>query len=315
MKSLKTVFTLLSVFLFSTILIAQDSTEVLLRMQFKEGDSIKIRRSETTEITFEVLGMEQNTTEVDIFDYLFEISDVQKDTAKIKMTFTDLYQKEEGPEGVWEFDSKEKDMPLDDLKTRMLYKMIGFSMNMGMNDLGIIQSFTGADRLLNLIVDDPELGLSGFYKEQLKSSMASLINDDVFRQAFGQYFLYINEKPVKVGDSWKVQAEVKQFALVSNYNFTYVKKVGNEVILQVKGNLGSAEDGGYIDYGTMQIKYDMTGPISGFIKVDATTGWLIEENIRMEMSGKMEVKEVGDEEPVSTDMSLKITTSFKQVDE
>jgi hypothetical protein len=283
-------------------------------MQFKEGDSIKIRRSESTEITFEVLGIEQNSTETDIYDYLFEVSNVHDDTASIKMTFTDLYQKEEGPDGVWEFDSKEKDMPLDDIKTRILYKMLGFSMNMGMNDLGIIQSFTGANELLNLIVSDPELGLSDFYKEQLKASMASLINNDVFQQSFGQYFLYINKKPVQVGDSWKVKAEIKQFGLVSNYTFTYVKKVGDEVILKVEGDVGSDEDGGFIDYAMMQIRYDMTGPISGFIKVDANTGWLIEENIRMEMSGKMEVKEVGDEESVKTDMSLKIITSFKQID-
>jgi len=313
MNSLKKTFCLFLLLAASFTMLAQDTSEVLLRMQYTEGDSIQLRRSENTEMTIEMFGTKQHSTEVDIYDYLFEINELKNDTANIKMTFTGLYQKEESGEEVWEFDSNEKDMALDNIKTRMLFKMMGFSMDFNMNSMGEIKNFRGAEKLINLIVDDPELDLPDAHKEELKASIATVLNNDVFKQSFNQYFLYINEKPIKVGDRWKVESIIKQFGLSTKYIFTYVKKVGNEVILKIEGDIGSVEEGGSIDYAGMEIKYDMTGPISGMIKIDSETGWLLSENITMEMSGTMEVEQEGLDEAISANISLKITSSLKQV--
>jgi molybdopterin-binding protein len=61
-------------------------------------------------------------------------------------------------------------------------------------------------------------------------------------------------------------------------------------LLQGNATVQTADKDAYVESNGMPMRYDLNGTVTSAIKLDRTTGWVIESRITQDMKGRADIK-------------------------
>jgi hypothetical protein len=156
--------------------------------------------------------------------------------------------------------------------------MIGVPLTAKINEYGSISSITGSDMLKSKMLNQP--GITEEMKSRMEASIDETFSEKTMISSFEQAFKIFPEKPINIGDSWKLKTNGSSNGMTVVYDNTYTleKISGNIAILLIKGSLKTEGESK-----NPQIK-GMSGTQEGKINVDIKTGLAIEGNINQNLN-------------------------------
>ena len=211
------------------------------------------------------------------FEYDVQITDEKDGVKTLTTTYRRIAMDMNAPGMRMEIDTDE---PLKDtaagapanpmnMMGRMFHAVKGKSFQMKVNEQGQIVEVTGMDQLAEAMVNST--GADEEMKQSMRQMFASQFSEENIRQSFSQAFNIFPARPVKVGDTWDREMDMKGL-MAGNYKTTYtVKEIsGNSVVLDMKSAMAIG---------------DMKGSQEGTLRVDARTGLVTEGSMEQKFGG------------------------------
>lgn len=154
---------------------AQDG--VTLKWVLKEGDTFYAKSSAVSDMNLDVLGMNQDFKHTATTVAKYTVKSVKGGTTVVEMTYIASKMEMEGLPGIGEIGDK--------LKGSTLTATFDESME--------ITKVEGYEKLLDKLGGDDPMA---------KQIMQMLVSDSTVKAMFGQVFIPLPSKAVKIGDSW-----------------------------------------------------------------------------------------------------------------
>lgn len=183
----------------------------------------------------------------------------------------------------------------------------------------IFKGMTGKDIILTIRPDGEVIKVEGFKEiikniftdmgmdtlkegKQIQQKLEESFSDEEIRKNFSDAFNILPNKEVKIGESWQrlgAGSVIKEVKSKVMNTYTLEEIDGNIAILSLKSDLS-------IDRtkASSAMKVNMEGTQSGTLKVDITTGLVIESNIEQDISS------VADDENEAGSMKIKGTAKI-----
>jgi hypothetical protein len=152
--------------------------------------------------------------------------------------------------------------------------------------------------------------LSEAQKEQIKSQLLQTYGDKAFANNIEMSTAIFPDKPVTIGETWVVETKIET-AMAANIRTTYKFIEDKPEYRQIHGDavITSANKGEYTMTNGMEMKFDVQGSMVSDIKVDRTTGWILEANIVQNLTGNAHIKG-NDQMPEGMTMPMTIKTEI-----
>lgn len=146
--------------------------------------------------------------------------------------------------------------------------------------------------------------------EQIKSQLSQSYGKDAFKGNIEMVTAIFPDEKVKVGDSWKVDTQLKSgFEAGINTTYTLVEKNNDFYMIKGESDIATEDTDEMTQMNGMPMRFDMKGKMSSDIKVDSKTGWIINADIKQDISGDAFIGEPGSGNDMVSKM--KMTGGFK----
>ncbi|HHV29487.1 DUF6263 family protein [Acetivibrio mesophilus] len=255
------------------------------------GDSYKYHIEMDQTMNVEQSGQSVETNQNMVYDFIVSVNDVDSEgniTADYKYDALKIDIESNGAKQ--SFDSKNANA--DDSMSAIYSSFIGKGFTAKMTKYGEIKEISGVDNLLNSIVDSMDLGedeVAQVFKEQTKESLRQSFGDEAIKSAVQSATVFPDTESIKVGDTWTVDNSVKTIVdMKMTTTYTLDKVEGEIAYISVKADYKS-DPSTASDYMGMQMTTDLSGTMTGSIKVNTKNGFLSEGQMTQEYSGKMSI--------------------------
>jgi len=280
-------------FLMVTLLVFSLSacnSKLALFINAKTGDSYKchIVVNQTTNMEY---GDETGTsTQNMVTDFIIAVDDVDSEgnlTMNYKYDALSIETEENGNKET--FDSKNADA--DDPVSKLYNSIIGKGFLVKMTKFGEVKEISGIDEFLGSMLDSmgiDEDESTQALMEQMKASLRESFGEDALKSSIEQSTRVFPEtENIKVGDSWTIENSFKSIVNL-NMEATYtLEKIEEKIAhISVKSDF-EVDDGKSINYMGVEMLADLSGKMTGNIKVNINNGLLSEGELNQEVTGKM----------------------------
>ena len=258
------------IFLFS----CANKEEFVIELNLEQGESywqevININKVSTKMPMFtNEAGSEQkmrvNITVDESADGMFHVTAFYEDLdIKLKGDNEDLEEME---------DLFEKTRGLQDLLKEMSF---GFSIN----SKGEVAEVRGFDAITQ--------GLDDYFKSLLPSEQMSaaklygFLDESFFLEAMNMSMTFYPDSPKRIGDSWSKETSIEgmlNMTIKSDYTLKKVDK--NYFYIDLDGTIEFDLDGGFFKMLDEMGNVELSGEVSGSMKVDRSSGWIIESEMQ-----------------------------------
>jgi hypothetical protein len=173
----------------------------------------------------------------------------------------------------------------------MFKAMTGIPVEMKISKQGKVESVSGFDKIFTTMLATFAEDVDEQVKIQTEEMLKQQFNNESAKSMFQQISAYFPEKPIGIGEDWKVSMDIKtgQFSLKSDMDMTLKSVEENIATLEVSGSISTPEDGIVQEIQGMETKTSMKGTQQGTIKIDINTGWPVNSEISQNLEGKTEV--------------------------
>lgn len=311
MNNLRKIKASLLLLCFVFTILACDSS-VALNIEAKKGDKYKYKTENITNLEFEAEGQKVKTIQNQLFEYSINIDDVDKDgvmSLNYKYDRLKIESESDGKKIVYDSNEPDKKSEISDI-----YNSIkGKEYNVKMDKYGDVKSVSGLDKIIDSILKSQESSLSKLdeaTKAQILDTYKEMFNEETIKSSISEGSKIYPKKPVNIGESWEVENKIKVLNEL-NVKMKYtLKNLENDMaLLDVEGNIVS--DGAQvIDLMGVKMNLDFKGPIKGNIKVNTKNSFLVEGELKQDLSGKMSMTLEGNkiEMPMKANNILKYST-------
>lgn len=187
------------------------------------------------------------------------------------------------PQGTIEFRSDKKDK--QDVLSSILSKMTEKTFNVKMGKNGkIIEVNNIESQIESLIKDLPQLPENQL--AQIKAQIINAYGEKAFKGSYEMITAIYPDRPVKQGDKWTIHANLESgmsALMTTEYELTDLRS--NYAIVKGNSQIETADKDAYVPINGMPTRHDLAGSMSSEIKVDKSTGWIIEAHINQKIAG------------------------------
>jgi len=251
-------------------------------MKVAKNDAFNYTITQNTDMNISIMGQDMSTTGKQETDYSFKITEVlpggdfKSDVTIKRITFNQKVPMV----GDIAYDSANPDEGNPMMKS--LGETVGKTFVVSYDKNGGITKTEGVEK----IVGDLAKGLDGQAGQQIVTQMGAAGITNTLKNLSG-----ILNGSSKVGNSWNVKSISQGFVdMELDQTFTLRERKNGQAIIDVTGTAKTVAGEGGMEFQGMEIGYDLTGPITGTIVVDESTGWAISSNIVPNLKGKMTMK-------------------------
>jgi len=226
-------------------------------------------------------GFTQNVVNLIESDILFKITEVQGDSAKLEVSYQNLYFSMDGPMGEGMVMSSRGDR--NDPINKVVRSMVNNPFSVYLNKSGKILSVEGMEVVLGKINESLEL-IDDDLKESIQASIDNQFGEESFKSSFMTGLIAYPDNPLQVGDTWS--SSIKDYSTVPlemNTTWQLMNIRRNTADIEGKATLESKEKerNGKVE------NIGMTGTNVIKATVNVATGWLQESTQTSEISGIM----------------------------
>lgn len=277
---MRKIFTLL--FLTVAIIFCQ-AQKTNLSLNLEKGKEYSQITNAKTSISQDFDGQKSNMEMTINGKLIYKVLSVNTSDYDLEVWYKSLGMSIELPQGRMEVSSDRVDE--NNIFSIIMSKMIGNSINVKMSKNGKIIELNNFESLFDSIFEDftdiPESHL-----EQIKAQMMQAYGPEAFKGNIEIVSSIFPENPVNIGDKWSIQTKLESGMsafMTTEYELTalgpdYAMISGNSVI-------ETEDKDAYIELNSMPLKYDLTGSMVSNIKIDKTSGWIIEADFNQVMEG------------------------------
>lgn len=216
------------------------------------------------------------------------VRSVVSDVYEFDVQYTKLGMMVESPQGEMIFDSEKKEGTdvLSNLLSTMVRKV--FQVKMAKN--GKVLEVKNVESVIESAFD-VVTGLSELQKTQLKAQLTNAYGAEAFKGNIESGTAVFPDGKVDVGDAWTVVTHMESgMASVMTAEYTLAELNDAFVLLQGNATVQTADKDAYVESNGMPMRYDLNGTVTSAIKLDRTTGWVIESRITQDMKGRADIK-------------------------
>lgn len=212
-------------------------------------------------------------------DYTFDIRNGDSMEKDIEVIYKRIYLKSIMNGQKTNMDSDDEDTT----KQNPFRGMKGAGFNMVMEPNGSIKSLTGVDKMLTTMAS--KISKDSLVIKKTKLALSKQFNVEGLKQTMEASLKIYPNKPVKIGDSWIVDTQMKMTMPVETTTKYTLKEVKNGIAyLNVDGNLISK---GNFEVMGNKMETNLIGTNSGDAELEIKTGLILNSHLRIEMKGTM----------------------------
>ncbi len=287
--------------------------KLALFINAKSGDSYKyhVEVNQTTNVEYgeETSKNAQNM----VTDFIITVDDVDSEgNLAMSYKYDAIRIDSESGGSKQTIDSKNADS--EDPFSELYNSFIGKGFSVKMNKFGEVKEVNGVDELFDsmlasLGIDEDED--SQEFIEAMKEGLKDSYGEQALKSTIEQSTkVFPQMGNIKVGDSWTVDNSFNSITNIDiKITYTLEKVEGNIAHISVKSDIES--DGSKTNnYMGMEMSADLSGKMTGIIKVNINNGFLSEGEIEQEISGKMNLMmpEIDGSEGESIELPMSFTT-------
>ena len=128
-------------------------------------------------------------------------------------------------------------------------------------------------------------------KQQIKSQLINTYGNQALKGNMEMITRVFPDNAVNTGDEWAVKTNLEgpmHASVDTKYQLAEISS--DHVLINGHSVIDSSDEERYVEMGGMQMRYDIKGTITSEIKIDKTTGWIIEAKISQTMAGDSHIK-------------------------
>ena len=219
----------------------------------------------------------------------FNIVDIKDTIYTMQVSYTGIAMKIVSPNGTVQMNSDKKDNA--DLSSTFLSAMINKPFSVTISKSGKVLEVKNIENIINSIfVTLPQM--DDTQKAQLKAQFMQSFGETAFKGNLEQTLAIYPSIKVAKGDSWIINT-VMHSVMSANIATTYQLQEVTDTYYQIHGDakITTAGNGEVSQINGMPVKYNLSGTLVSDIKADKKTGWVIEEKLKQDVSGTIDIQD------------------------
>lgn len=251
------------------------------------------------DIATSTMGMDQDQKVNEMVEYEYEVLKSLPDGAKdMKVTITAVATEQSSPMGGAKYDSRVDQNP-QDVTGKIYEKMVGQAFRMTMNADGKVKEVTGADKML-----EEMLAAAGFPEgdetsQAFESTLKTQFGNKAMAEDMSMLTAFYPDKPIKPGDTWeKTVTREAGIGMIITTTYKLMSRGKGKAYIDFSSEIASLPDAPPVNFGVMNVEYDLSGQQTGSMIVDEATGWAEESEVHQKFGGDMKIS--GPELPFGT---------------
>lgn len=295
-------------------LVAQEHQIVL---DLEEGSKFNVEVTIDQRISQTIMGIDQVMRQDQNLFAEYTVLNRDSGSHHMAMVYTQIAVSDSSVNGQNYFNSAEmEERGSSSVQEKMYAAMLGSEVLLTYDANGEVTHVAGVDSMIEKMAN--AVGLVGeAQKEEFRGLASRFISDDILKNQLGASFSKFPEYALRVGDTWEsrdVVVSTVKLEVVMTYT---VKEMDEDFIyLDLQGTLASDSEVP-TDVNGMEIQFDIGGPMTGTIKIDKKTGWVMESIIVQDVEGDVHLLPTMDlpegmSWPMQIDSQIKIQSEFTE---
>lgn len=275
--------------LVSIILTTAQAQQTELKLNLEKGKEYKQITDSKATIIQDINGQKMNMgmTLKGSMSYLVKV--VNENDYEMEVKYDSLSMLMQLPQGTtMEFSSEKNDE--QDVFSTILAEMKNKPFQITMTKNGKITEVKNIELLFESVFNKfsqiPENQIV-----QIKAQLMKAYGEDAFKGNLEMVTAIYPDKPVAKGETWEIKTKLES-AMSADITSTYkyVESNSNYHLIVGDSKITTADKDAYIASNGVPMKYDLTGNMLSEIKVEKTSGWIIEAKINQNIQGDVYVK-------------------------
>ncbi|WP_461451485.1 DUF6263 family protein [Mucilaginibacter sp.] len=241
----------------------------------------------------------------------FNVTDVMDTIYHMQVSYVSIGLKVVSPAGTVEMNSDNKDPK--DMSSTFLAGMINKPFSVTVTRTGHVLEVKNIENIINAIFANlPQVDET--QKAQMKAQFMQSFGETAFKGNLEQTLAIYPSVKVAKNDSWVIKTSM-QSVMSANLVSTYQLQDVTDTYYQIHGDskVSTAITSTPAQINGMPVKYDLSGTIVTDIKADKKTGWVIEEKLKQDIGGNLDILD-NPKIPGGMKMPMKIHSDINTTD-
>lgn len=283
---------------------AGDGSPVELKYRLHAADSYRMRMTTIQRIKQNVQGQDIVMNMLIGMGYRMGVEAVDaKGNATVKVTYSSVVFRQEGPQGTIEFDSEKPtaDVPV---MAKGFAAVVGEHFTMQLAPSGQVLAVDGVDAMSARVIKKADLP-EGPMREMVGKMMKDQYGDQTLKEMLEKVMRIFPDKAVRVGDTWTNQANLtKGFPLTIDSTYTLKQRLNGIATIGVHSVCKPNAKAPATEMFNMKMSYKLKGEQNGTMDVDEKTGWILRSKLTQAFEGTVAVQNPASPDPISIPMSI-----------
>lgn len=219
----------------------------------------------------------------------FKVTNLENTVYSMDVSYEQLAMTMKLPNGEMIFNSEKDDKT--DIFSSILAEIKGKQFLVKMSGIGKIVEVENLDFIFeNMLNKFPALTL--VQKQQIKTQLKQAYGGKAFKGSFEMITAIYPNTAVAKGGNWEIKTILETgFAATLITSFELKDKTESYNLIVGKGKIVTMDKDAYTQVNGMPTQYNLSGTMNSVIKVDHTTGWIIEAKVIQLIAGHVEIKD------------------------
>lgn len=219
----------------------------------------------------------------------FKVTNLENTVYSMDVSYEQLAMTMKLPNGEMIFNSEKEDKT--DVFSSILAEIKGKQFLVKMTSIGKIVEVENLDFIFENMLDKfPALTL--VQKQQIKTQLNQAYGEKAFKGSFEMITAIYPNTAVAKGGIWEIKTILETgFAATLITSFELKDKTESYNLIVGKGKIVTMDKDAYTQVNGMPTQYNLSGTMNSVIKVDHTTGWIIEAKVIQLIGGHVEIKD------------------------
>lgn len=271
-------------FILITLLNSCTKPKITLKLNLEQGKTYLMGYQTDMKMNQKIMGMSIDVKMKIDMDLLFKTIGYDKDSNYImETTYQSMNYKMNAQGQDIEFGTET--IAKDSTMNKVFNAFKGKSFTITFNKFGKIINVQGIDSIMTTFFNDNYYTDSTKINE-IKELFGKNFGEESIINNFSSFFGYFPEKEVSIGEKWNNNTTIKtMFALNIDNEYQLIDNKNDLYNIGIQSNIKTDSKNSTMEVQGMQMKFEMKGTQTGYIKLDQKTGWIKESEIKQKIAG------------------------------
>jgi hypothetical protein len=260
----------------------------MLKLNLKKGEAYKQKMFSNAEVLQEVNGQKVNIMMTINGSMVYQVKTINEQGYEMEVTYESLTMSMQLPQGTMEFSSDKKDNP--DILSAILAEIKNKPFQIKITHFGKISEVRNIESLFEAAFNKFP-NISEGQRGQIKAQLMKAYGAEAFKGNIEMIMAIYPDRPVAKGESWIIKTKIESGMsadMITSYRFS--EEGPSDYVITGDSKIETADRDAYIESNGMAMKYDLKGDMSSLIRIDKTSGWIIEAKVKQTISGNVYFK-------------------------